>query len=63
MVGDAGGRVVGVGVRADIDPGNYWRDLDEIFHRVCQHAREGYRLYGGRVMGVSGRGTINSGNR
>ncbi len=59
----AGGRVMGVGGRANIDPGNRVRDLDEFFHRGSQHPRQGYRLYGGRVMGVSGRGNINPGNR
>ncbi len=63
MVGEAGGRVMGVGERANIDPGNRWRDLDQIFYAGSQHPREGYRLYGGRGMGVIGRGNINPGNR
>ncbi len=47
VVGDAGGRVMGVGERANIDPGNRWRYLDENFYRSSQHLKKEYRLYGG----------------
>ncbi len=70
MVGVAGGRVMGVGGRANIDPGNRWRDLDQIWHGGSPELQEGFRLCGyvigvagGRVMGVSGRGNFNPGNR
>ncbi len=50
MLGYLGGRIVGVGGRANIDPGNHWRDHDEIFHRGCQHPREDI----GYMVGVVG---------
>ncbi len=59
VVGVAGGRVMGVGGPANIDPGNHWRFLNEFFHRGSQHPREGYRLY---MVGVDGRGNINPGS-
>ncbi len=62
MVGVARGRVMGVGGPANIDPGNRWRELDQIFHGGSQHPREGYRLYDGRGMGERGRGIMNPGN-
>ncbi len=32
VMGVAGGRVMGVSGRANIDPANSWRNLDQIFH-------------------------------
>ncbi len=48
VVGVAGGRRMGVGGRGIIDPGNRWRDLDQIWNGDSPHPREGYRLCGGR---------------
>ncbi len=54
-----------VGGRGNIDLGNRWRDLDQIWHEGTIHIQEGYRLCGyavgaagGRGMGVCGRGNI-----
>ena len=63
---------VGVGVRweGNIDTGNRWSDLDQIWHAGSTHARECYRLCvyvmgaaRGRGMGVDGRANIDLGNR
>ncbi len=70
VVGVAGGRGIGVIGRSNFDPGNRWRDQDQIWHGGSPHPQEGYRLCGyvvgvvsGRGMGMGGRGNFDSGNR
>ncbi len=48
VVGVAGGRGMDVGGRGNFDPGNRWRDLDQLSPGLLTHPREGYWLCGGR---------------
>ncbi len=41
-----------MGGRGNIDPGNRWRDLDQIWHGGSPHPQDGYRLCG-YVVGVA----------
>ncbi len=41
-----------VGGRANIDPGNRWRDLNQIWYGLSLHIQEGYKLCG-YVVGVA----------
>ncbi len=52
IVGVSGGRCVCVSGRGNIDPGNRWRKLDQIWHGGSPHIPEGYRLCG-YVVGVA----------
>ncbi len=61
---------MGVGGRGNIEPGNSWTDLNQIWHVGSPQHRKDYKLCGYMVgvagergMGVRGRGNFDPGNR